>query len=194
MGRKQPGMPRSVLVVAISLGVLLAIGVSAVGLISHAIQQQQQQATQAAQQALRTGPLALPSVATPKAATPECAAVLAALPADLVMDGAKVPRRELAAPAPPATVAWGDAGHDPVTVRCGIEAPGELTPTAELLDISGVSWLRISDSQVTSWIAVDRPVYVALTLPANSGSGPIQELSAVLASTLPAKSVFPITA
>lgn len=187
-------MPRSVIVVAISLGVLLAIGVSAVGLISHAIQQQQQQTAQAAQQALRTGPLALPSVAAPKAATPDCAAAMAALPSDLVLNGARVSRRQLAAPAPPATVAWGDAGHDPVTVRCGIEAPGELTPTAELVVISGVSWLQISDGDITSWIAVDRPVYVALTLPPNSGTGPVQELSAVLASTLPAKSVFPITA
>jgi type II secretory pathway pseudopilin PulG len=186
-------MPRSVLVVAISLGVLLAIGVSAVGMISHAIQQQQQQTAQAAQQALRTGPLALPPVPAPKATTPECSAVLAALPGDLMVDGTRVPRRQLAAPAPPATVAWGDPGHDPMTVRCGIEAPGELTPTAELVVISGVSWLQITESDVTSWIAVDRPVYVALTLPANSGSGPVQEVSAVLASTLPAKSVFPIT-
>jgi hypothetical protein len=187
-------MPRSILAVAISLGVLLAIGVSAVGLISHAIQQQQQQAAEAAQRALRTGPLALPSVAAPKATTPQCSAVLAALPADLVMNGAQVPRRELAAPAPPATVAWGDAGHNPMTVRCGIEAPGELKPTAQLIGVSGVSWLRINGGDVTSWVAVDRPVYVALTLPANAGTGPLQELSAVLASTLPAKSVFPITA
>lgn len=187
-------MPRSVLVVVISLGVLLAVGVSTVGLISHASQQQQQQAVQAAQQALRAGPLALPPVAAPKAATPECSAVLAALPADLVVNGARVPRRGLAAPAPPATVAWGDAGHDPMTARCGIEAPTELTPTTELIVISGVSWLQIGDGDVTSWIAVDRPVYVALTLPADSGSGPVQTVSTVLAATLPAKSVFPITA
>jgi hypothetical protein len=187
-------MPRSVLVVAISLGVLLAIGVSAVGVISHAIQQQQQQTAQAAQQARRTGPLALPSVSAPKAGTPECSAVLAALPSDLTVGGAPVPRRVLAAPTPPATVAWGDAAHDPVTVRCGIDAPGELTPTAELIAVSGVSWLRISDGDISSWIAVDRPVYVALTLPANSGTGPVQELSDVLASSLPSRSVFPINA
>lgn len=186
-------MPRPVLALAVSLGILLAIGVGAVGMVSHAIQQQQQQTAQAARQALRTGPLAVPPVPAPKAGTPECSAVLGAVPGELTVKGARVPRRVLAQPAPPMTAAWGDASHDPIIVRCGIDAPGELTPTASLVVVSGVSWLRIDAGDETSWIAVDRPVYVALTMPADSGTGPLQELSAVLASTLPAKSVFPIS-
>lgn len=188
-------MPRPVLIVAIALGVLLAIGVAAVGLAGQGTEQQQQQAAQAAQaaeQAQRTGPLALPSVPAPKAETPECAKVLAGLPQQLVIDGARVPRRPLTQPAPAGAVAWGDSGHDPVTVRCGIGAPAELTPTSSLIDISGVSWLQLSDGDTTTWVVVDRPVYVALTTPANAGSGPVQDLSAVLSSTFAPRSVFPL--
>ncbi|GAA2779315.1 hypothetical protein GCM10010470_11220 [Saccharopolyspora taberi] len=126
-----------------------------------------------------------------EAAAPECAAVLAALPQALRIGGADVPRREIADPVPPATVVWGDAGHDPVTARCGIDAPAELTPTSKLVDISGVSWLEISEGGRTSWLAVDRPVYVALTLSEDSGSGPVQDLSAILRDTLPKQDVFP---
>jgi hypothetical protein len=184
-------MPRSILIVAVTLCAFLAAGVAMVGFVSHSIQQQQQQATLAAQHALRTGPLSVPAAAAPDASSPDCAAILAGLPRDLTVDGAQVPRRVLRQPAPPATVAWGDPRHDPVVVQCGLTPPTQLTPTSELLGVSGVNWLEVDKGQTTTWFAVDRPVYVALTLPANSGSGPLQELSSVLGSTLPARSVFP---
>ncbi len=38
----------------------------------------------------------------------------------------------------------------------------------------------------STWFAVDRPVYVALTLPAGSGPTPIQSLSTTIAEVLPA--------
>jgi hypothetical protein len=180
-----------VLIVAIALGALLAVGVAAVGLVTESGNQQQREDAAAEQLTQRTGPLALPPVPAPKAGTPECAAVLAALPPELIINGARVPRRELAQPAPTGAVAWGDAGHDPVTVRCGVDAPAELTATSPLIDISGVSWLRIAEGGTTSWLAADRPVYVVLTVRENSGSGPVQDLSAILRGTLPKKNVFP---
>lgn len=176
---------------AITLGLLLAGGVATLGLIGHSAEQDTQQALAAEQHARRSGPLALPPIPAPQAESPQCAAVLAALPPELVIGGDRVPRRELAPPGPAATVAWGDASHDPITVRCGMDAPAELTPTSPLVDVSGVSWLKITAGGNTSWLAADRPVFVALTVPQNSGSGPLQDLSAVLRDSLPKQDVFP---
>ncbi|GAB2666195.1 hypothetical protein GCM10027271_26740 [Saccharopolyspora gloriosae] len=187
---EHPKFPKPVLIVALSLSGLLALGVITLGLVSRFSEQQEQDAVEAAQQARRTGPLALPPIPSPAASGPDCAKLLSALPAELEVDGAQVPRRALADPVPPGAIAWGDAEHDPITVRCGLSAPAELTPTSPLVDISGVSWLRITEAGNTSWLAVDRPVYVALTAPENSGSGPVQDLSNELRS-LPKQPVFP---
>ncbi|GAA4619538.1 hypothetical protein GCM10023108_44990 [Saccharopolyspora hordei] len=179
------------LIVAITLGAVLALAVAGIGTYGWYTSRQEQQAAHAAVEARRTGPLALAPIPAPEAGSPECAAVTGALPQQLVVGGAPVPRRELAQPAPAATVAWGDAAHDPITVRCGIDAPAELTPTAQLVDVSGVSWLKIDQGGDTSWLAVDRPVYVALTVPGGTGTGPLQDLSALLRDTLPKRPVFP---
>ncbi|MGP4017950.1 DUF3515 domain-containing protein [Saccharopolyspora sp. 5N708] len=172
---------------AIALGALLALAVAGIGAYSWYGEHQAQRA----EDARRTGPLALAPVPAPKATAPECATLLAALPNELVVDGEHVPRRALAQPAPASSVAWGDAEHDPVTVRCGIDAPAELTPTAPLVDVSGVSWLEINQGGDTSWLAVDRPVYVALSAAQDTGTGPLQDLSAILRNTLPKQPVFP---
>ena len=71
--------------------------------------------------------------------------------------------------------------------------PAELTPTSALLEVNGVRWLQLDDGlpdpvQV-SYIAVDRPVYVALTTPVDAGSAPLQHLSDVVRETLPATAV-----
>lgn len=182
------------LVIAISLGVLLAAGVAVVGVIGSQVRTHQQQAAEQAreaQQARRAGPLAVPPVPAPEASSPQCDAVLAALPPRLTINDDPVGRRDLVQPAPEAAVAWGDAQHDPVTVRCGISAPAELKPTSRLVTISGVSWLPISQGGKTTWLAVDRPVFVALTASQQAGSGPVQQLSRILADTLPKQDPFP---
>lgn len=182
------------MIVAVTLGVLLAAGVATIGVIGRQTQDekpQASQASQAAEQARRRGPLALPPVPAPGAESPECGRVLAALPAELTLDGDRVPRRELARPAPPGAVAWGDGQHDPITVRCGISAPAELTPTSHLTNVSGVDWLTISRGDKTTWLAVDRPVHVALTVSRDTGTGPVQTMSRILRRTLPKQEVFP---
>ncbi len=180
------------LIAAIALGALLAVAVATLGVVGgNSAPGGPDSGADSGQQARRHGPLALPPSPAPEAGTPECSAVLSALPNELLIRGELVPRRPLAQPAPPGTVAWGDAEHDPVVVRCGLEAPAELTPTSQLADTSGVSWLDLSAGGTTSWLAVDRPVYVALTAPADAGTGPMQDLSAVLGRTLPKQPVFP---
>ncbi|WP_245556143.1 DUF3515 domain-containing protein [Actinopolyspora mortivallis] len=188
------GLPRSVVAVAVSLGVLLALGVAALGLLhgpggSH--QQEAARESSTPDPRAGNGPLALPPVDAPEADSSACAEVLEELPAELDVRGTGVARRELARPAPPGTLAWGDADHAPITLRCGITAPAELTRTSELMNVSGVDWLPISSGETTSWIAVDRPVYVALTASEEIGSGPVQEISETLRGTLAKQEVFP---
>lgn len=173
------------LIVSLTLGLLLAAGVATVGVLGPS-----QRGGDGSSDARRTGPLALPPVHAPKANSRACDSLLAELPGRLSIDDDPVPRRELAAPAPPATVAWGDAQHDPISLRCGINAPAELKPTSKLIEISGVRWLPLRQGRTTTWLAVDRPVYVALTVSGSAGSGPVQDVSAVLDRTLPEQDVF----
>ncbi|TQM14625.1 DUF3515 domain-containing protein [Pseudonocardia kunmingensis] len=140
-----------------------------------------------------TGPLAVAPVDSPAAGGPECQSLLAALPAELDgPDGPMPPRPIAEAEQLPGVRAWAAAPR-PVVLRCGLPRPVELTPTSALLEVNGVRWLQIDDGlpepvQV-SYIAVDRPVYVALTTPVDAGSGPLQQVSEVVRATLPATAV-----
>ena len=88
--------------------------------------------------------------------------------------------------------AWADAPR-PVVLRCGLTRPAELTPDAALLEVNGVRWLQLTDAGpdpvVTSYVAVDRPVYVVLTVPVEAGSGPLQAVADAVRATLPATAV-----
>jgi hypothetical protein len=140
-----------------------------------------------------TGPLAVAPVDSPDATGPECERLLAALPAELDgPDGPRPPRPIAEAEQLPGVRAWAAAPR-PVVLRCGLPRPVELTPTSALLEVNGVRWLQIDDGlpepvQV-SYIAVDRPVYVALTTPVDAGSGPLQQVADVVRTTLPATAV-----
>ena len=104
-------------------------------------------------------------------------------------------RAELAFPAPPGVAAWRiDATSEPVILRCGLERPDDFVVGSPLQVVDEVSWFRVAEADRVTWFAVDRPVYVALTLPQDSGPTPIQELSDVIAKTLPAKPINPAPA
>jgi hypothetical protein len=135
-----------------------------------------------------TGPLAVVPVDAPDAAGPDCKALLAALPTDLSAAGGTLHQRPLADPAPPGVRAWA-AAPQPVVLRCGLPRPVELTPTAALLEVNGVRWLTLTDGPLVTSIAVDRPVYVALTAPVGVGSGPLQAVSDAVRTTLPPQPV-----
>lgn len=164
--------PRRLIVLAAVIAVTFAAAVALVALFAPAAQPP------------ATGPLALPSVPAPQANSPECSALLSALPPELVSKGAKLARRELAQPAPPATMAWGEP--DPIVLRCGMERPPELTPAAQLRVVSGVQWLPVAGEGISTWYIVDRAVYIALTVPDSAGTGPLQQTSDTVAATLPA--------
>jgi hypothetical protein len=55
--------------------------------------------------------------------------------------------------------------------------------------VSGVEFLQIPSPGASTWVAVDRPVYVVVALPPTSGSGPLQQIAKAIASTLPKQGI-----
>jgi hypothetical protein len=161
-----------VLVTATALAVALAVAVAVFALTKGS-------------ETPSAGPLPLVPVPAPTAGSPACKTLLGAVPTELTSNGKQLPVRTLAEPAPPATVAWGE--EDPLVLRCGLDRPPELTPTAALRLVNGVQWLQVPGEGASTWYVVDREVYSALTVPDSAGTGPLQQISDTVAAKLPAR-------
>lgn len=133
-------------------------------------------------------PVALAGVPAPAAGTPECVALLDALP-ETLGDFRRVPAAE---PAPEGAAAWlASADTEPVVLRCGLDRPIDFVTGVPIQQVDAVQWFQVAENPAeaggrSTWFAVDRPVYVALTLPPGSGPTPIQVLSGVIEQTMPA--------
>lgn len=129
-------------------------------------------------------PVTAVSLPSPGAESQECRALIGALP-DSLGDARRVAFVE---PAPPGAAAYRLPDAEPVVVRCGLPDPPSFTVGVALQEVNGVQWFNEADPDpavtATTWVAVDRPQYVAVTLPEGSGTGPIQALSDALAATL----------
>jgi Protein of unknown function (DUF3515) len=179
------GPPRSLLIAAIVVAAGAIIGI----LVVAALRQ-----SRPAQQTV-----AIASVPAPKGDSAECRELLDALPEQLG-DYRRAPAAE---PAPPGAAAWAGDG-EPLILRCGLDRPAEFVVGSPLQVVDAVQWFRVgeagagnepvADQGRSTWFAVDRPVYVALTLPQGSGPTPIQEISDVIAKSLPAKPIDPAPA
>ncbi|MGZ5362602.1 MAG: DUF3515 domain-containing protein [Mycobacterium sp.] len=168
------GPPRALMIVAIVVAVAAVVSI----LVFAALRQ-----TPATDR-----PVAIVSVPAPQADSADCRALVDALPEQL----GDFQRAPAADPAPPAAAAWRTTGDgEAVILRCGLDRPAEFVLGSPLQVVDAVSWFEIADQGRSTWFAVDRPVYVALTLPAGSGPTPIQEISRLIAKTLPAKAVDP---
>ncbi|WP_454196418.1 DUF3515 domain-containing protein [Nocardia sp. Marseille-Q1738] len=135
-------------------------------------------------------PLVLGPVPAPAADGPACAALLPALPADL----GEFSKSTLVEPAPPATRAWQRTdGGDPIVLRCGLDRPLEFNRASPLQIVNGVQWFEARDqvAKASTWFAVDRSTYIALTVPDGSGPTPLQEVSDTITATLPAQPIDP---
>ena len=174
-GPDPDGPPRAVLIAALLLAVIAVGAVLAV----------------AASRRTPPAPVAIAAVPAPQAESPQCRSLVATLPDRL----GGYTRAIAAEPVPDGTAAWrGSAGSaqgpgpDPVIMRCGLSRPAEFVVGSPLQVVDDVGWFRIddADTQRSTWVAVDRPVYVAVTLPTGSGPAPIQALSEVIARTMPA--------
>ncbi len=150
-----------------------------------------------------SAPLVLAAVEAPGAATPACAQLMADLPT--VLGG--LDRRQLAGADSgssdggstgaqgsgtadtdaAAVAAWGDP---PVVLRCGVPTPAELTCSAPVQVVDGVTWLPLTGQGATTYLAVDRSVRVALTVPDGiTTTGPWQEMSRTVARALPERAI-----
>jgi hypothetical protein len=166
------GPPRALLIAAI----IVAAG-AIVGILVFAALRQSPPGRQT---------VAIASVPAPKADSADCHKLLDALPEQLG-DYRRAPATE---PAPPGAAAW-TSGDEPVILRCGLDRPAEFVVGSPLQVVDAVQWFELGDRGRTTWFAVDRPVYVALTLPQGSGPTPIQEISGVIAKSLPARPIDP---
>ncbi|MDI3314265.1 MAG: DUF3515 domain-containing protein [Mycobacterium sp.] len=137
-------------------------------------------------------PVALPAVPAPQADDKSCRALLAALPRRLG-DYERVPA---APPVPPGAAAWRNGG-DLVVLRCGLDRPADFVVGSPIQVVDRVQWFSVAaprsggDGGRSTWYTVDRPVYVALTLPPGSGPTPIQQLSELIDTTIPAVPIRP---
>jgi len=166
--------PRAVFIAAVVIAVVAAIAVVIVA---------------ATRDPGRT-PVPVATVPAPQSGAPSCSSLLAGLP-DALGDYRRV---ELTAPAPAGVAAWrNDNGGEPVILRCGLDRPADFVVGSPLQIVDDVEWFRVADPAGTlvTWYTVDRPVYVALTLPADSGPTPIQDISVAVAHTMPARPIDP---
>lgn len=173
------GPPRALLVAAIVVAVGALIAVLVVAVLR--------------QEPARQQPVAIAGVPAPEATSAECGALTAALP-ETLGEAARAPVVE---PAPAGATAWrAEGAGEAIVLRCGLDRPAEFVVGAPLQAVDDVQWFRIADaaepdSGRSTWYAVDRAVYVALTLPPGSGPTPIQQISAAISKVLPAKPVEP---
>lgn len=128
-------------------------------------------------------PVPLSTVDGPAASSPECAAVVAALPETL----AGHRRAQLADPVPAGAAAWQSSSVERVTLRCGVSAPLQYTALAS---ISEDGWLFVDDATPGSTLRtaynVAHPQVVALTADGQSlpDDASWQEALGQLASSL----------
>jgi hypothetical protein len=169
------GPPRGVLVAAVVVAVAAVIGV----LVFATIRQKPE----------LPRPVAIVSVPAPQAGGDACGALLAALPDQL----GDYKRAEAAQPAPVGAAAWraADPNADPLILRCGLERPVDFVAGTPVQVVDDVDWFRIGDDGRSTWITVDRPVFIGLTLPDGSGPTPIQLISEAVAKAMPAVPVNP---
>ena len=172
------GPPRALIIAA------LAIAVGAVGVVLAI----------AATRHAPPQPVAIVAVPAPQAQSPPCRSLLQALPGHL----GDYRRAPAAQPSPAGAAAWRAASDDePVVLRCGLDRPASFVVGAPIQVVDRVQWFEESgpgsggEASRITWYTVDRPVYVALTLPPGSGPTPIQQLSGLIDRTMPVVPIRP---
>jgi hypothetical protein len=128
-------------------------------------------------------PVGVPGVPAPQAGNPACVSLAGALPQRLG-DYQRAPVAQ------PGAAVW-RAGSDgePVVLRCGLDRPADFVVGSPIQVVDRVQWFQAGGG--STWYTVDRPVYVALTLPPGSGPTPIQELSELIDRTIGAVPIDP---
>ncbi|BBY35999.1 hypothetical protein MMAN_01330 [Mycobacterium mantenii] len=173
------GPPRVLIIVAI------ALAVATIGVILVI----------AATRAAHPHSVAVPEVPAPQADGAGCRALMGALPQRL----GDYQRAPIEQPAPHGAAAWRTGpDSDPVVLRCGLDRPAEFVLGSPIQVVDRVQWFQVRSEQQSAgdagrstWYTVDRPVYVALTLPTGSGPTPIQQLSEAIDHSIPPAPIDP---
>lgn len=96
-----------------------------------------------------------------------CPSMLAALP----QTAAGEPRRRVASSGGEYAVAWGQSA---IVLQCGVPRPSGFVATSQVFMVAQVEWFTPEAAAPTgptaTWTAVDRPVYVRVTVPASVSS------------------------
>lgn len=87
--------------------------------------------------------------------------------------------------------AWTAGADGSVVLRCGLDRPADFVVGSPIQVVDQVQWFEVREGERATWYAVDRPVYLALTLPRGSGPTPIQELSDLIADRVDAVPIRP---
>jgi len=112
--------------------------------------------------------------------TPEtdaaCPRFMADLPIELAGERSRPVRSDT-----PYAYAWGEP---PIVLRCGVDRPADFVRDSPVFDINGVTWF-VDDTDPDEYVytAVDRPVYVEITVPSTIDSAPVVVLSDLVATT-----------
>jgi hypothetical protein len=165
------GPPRAALIAALVLAIGVVVVILAIAATHH-----------------HAAPVVVAAVPAPHADDAACHKLMDALPQRL----GDYSRATLVQPAPVGAAAWQLAGEgDPVILRCGLDRPSDFVVGSPIQQVDRVQWFQVSQDQRSTWYAVDRPVYLALTLPPGSGPTPIQQLSELIDRTMPARPIAP---
>ncbi|GAA0376602.1 hypothetical protein GCM10009530_28900 [Microbispora corallina] len=97
-------------------------------------------------------------------AAADCRALTTALPRTLV----GLDRAETDPPSPYVAV-WGEGE---IALRCGVERPAAMAPTAEVSDINGVAWFQDPRTPAL-FTAIGRVAYVEVTISAQHQPGDV---------------------
>lgn len=179
MAGDSDGPPRALMITAV------AVAVAAIGVILVI----------AATRQAPSQPVALPAVPAPHAADPACRELARALPQRL----GDYQRAPIGQPAPEGATAWrANPDSEPLVLRCGLDRPADFVVGSPIQVVDRVQWFEVAahqqsagDAGRSTWYAVDRPVYIALTLPSGSGPTPIQELSDAIDRSIAAVPIAP---
>ncbi|MEV0341620.1 DUF3515 domain-containing protein [Nocardia sp. NPDC050713] len=176
-GSDESRYPPALIATAVALPVVLVVAVLVAAVLARRLPVERE-------------PLVLGPVPAPAATGEACTKLLPALPADL----GEFTKSTLVEPAPPAARAWQrPEGGDAIVLRCGLDRPLEFHRASPLQIVNDVQWFEARDdaAKASTWFAVDRETYIALTVPDGSGPTPLQEVSDTITANLPAKPLDP---
>ncbi|PQP52451.1 DUF3515 domain-containing protein, partial [Mycolicibacterium austroafricanum] len=89
-------------------------------------------------------PVAIAGIPAPRAESPQCRALVDALPDQL----GDYRRAALLEPAPPGTAAWQreEPGSEALILRCGLDRPAEFVAGAPVQVVDAVEWFRVGEA------------------------------------------------